>query len=230
MIGKVTGLSRFVAATADVEAMLAQDTDCRIGVLLAQLGTPDAPTPAALRRYLRQFLGDPRVVERNRVLWWFVLQVARVAAPAAPVGCALSAGLDARGLAACSSSRDRRRARSKPSSIATSRNDSRSRWACATAVPRSRRPYRELHAGGRTGCCCFRSTPSTQAQRRDRPTTRCSGSCRCCGSCRHSGSFRPYYDPSGLYRGARRSRFVRRWRPGHGRPTRSSFPSTASRS
>ncbi|MBK5299206.1 MAG: ferrochelatase [Vicinamibacteria bacterium] len=46
-----------------------------MGVLLAQLGTPDAPTPAALRRYLRQFLSDPRVVERNRVLWWFVLRL-----------------------------------------------------------------------------------------------------------------------------------------------------------
>jgi ferrochelatase len=47
----------------------------RIGVLLAQLGTPDAPTPEALRRYLRQFLSDPRVVERNRLLWWFVLRL-----------------------------------------------------------------------------------------------------------------------------------------------------------
>ena len=46
-----------------------------MGVLLAQLGTPDAPTPAALRRYLRQFLSDPRVVERNRVLWWFILRL-----------------------------------------------------------------------------------------------------------------------------------------------------------
>src|SRR5205085_3776278 len=35
----------------------------KTGVLLIQLGTPDAPTPAALRRYLRQFLGDPRVIE-----------------------------------------------------------------------------------------------------------------------------------------------------------------------
>jgi ferrochelatase len=47
----------------------------RIGVLLAQLGTPDAPTPPALRRYLREFLSDPRVVERNRVLWWFILRL-----------------------------------------------------------------------------------------------------------------------------------------------------------
>jgi ferrochelatase len=58
-----------------VDAGLAQNTDRRIGVLLAQLGTPDAPTPAALRRYLRQFLSDPRVVEANRLLWWFVLRL-----------------------------------------------------------------------------------------------------------------------------------------------------------
>lgn len=44
-------------------------------MLLAQLGTPDAPTPDALRRYLRDFLSDPRVVERNRVLWWFILRL-----------------------------------------------------------------------------------------------------------------------------------------------------------
>jgi ferrochelatase len=47
------------------------------GVLLIQLGTPDAPTSAALRRYLRQFLGDPRVIEstfvRNVVVPLFVL-------------------------------------------------------------------------------------------------------------------------------------------------------------
>jgi ferrochelatase len=42
-------------------------------VLLIQLGTPDAPTAAALRRYLRQFLGDPRVIEAPRLPWWFVL-------------------------------------------------------------------------------------------------------------------------------------------------------------
>lgn len=42
-------------------------------VLLVNLGTPDAPTPAALRRYLAQFLGDPRVVEIPRALWWLIL-------------------------------------------------------------------------------------------------------------------------------------------------------------
>jgi ferrochelatase len=46
-----------------------------VGVLLLQLGTPDAPTPAALRRYLRQFLADPRVIEAPRLLWWFILHL-----------------------------------------------------------------------------------------------------------------------------------------------------------
>lgn len=45
----------------------------RIGILVAQLGTPDAPTAPAVRRYLRQFLGDRRVVDLNPVLWWAIL-------------------------------------------------------------------------------------------------------------------------------------------------------------
>jgi ferrochelatase len=40
-----------------------------VAVLLINLGTPDAPTPHAVRRYLRQFLSDPRVVEIPRALW-----------------------------------------------------------------------------------------------------------------------------------------------------------------
>jgi len=43
------------------------------GVLLVNLGTPDAPTPAALRRYLGEFLADPRVTELPRWLWWLIL-------------------------------------------------------------------------------------------------------------------------------------------------------------
>ncbi|MDX1610705.1 MAG: ferrochelatase [Halofilum sp. (in: g-proteobacteria)] len=43
------------------------------GVLMVNLGTPEAPTAPALRRYLAQFLGDPRVIESPRWLWWLVL-------------------------------------------------------------------------------------------------------------------------------------------------------------
>jgi ferrochelatase len=42
-------------------------------ILLVNLGTPAAPTAPALRRYLGQFLWDPRVVEIPRLAWWFVL-------------------------------------------------------------------------------------------------------------------------------------------------------------
>ncbi len=45
----------------------------RIGVLLVNLGTPDAPERGALRRYLKQFLSDPRVVELPRAIWWPIL-------------------------------------------------------------------------------------------------------------------------------------------------------------
>ncbi|WP_341920036.1 ferrochelatase [Hydrocarboniphaga effusa] len=45
----------------------------RTGVLLINLGTPEAPTPAAIRRYLRPFLSDRRVVELPRPLWLMVL-------------------------------------------------------------------------------------------------------------------------------------------------------------
>ena len=43
------------------------------GVLLVNLGTPDEPTPAAVRRYLREFLWDPYVVQIPRLPWWFIL-------------------------------------------------------------------------------------------------------------------------------------------------------------
>lgn len=46
-----------------------------VGVLLSNLGTPDAPTTPALRRYLREFLLDPRVIELPRVLWWLILHL-----------------------------------------------------------------------------------------------------------------------------------------------------------
>ncbi|MES9898931.1 MAG: ferrochelatase [Sedimenticola sp.] len=43
------------------------------GILLTNLGTPDAATTADVRRYLKEFLWDPRVVETPRWLWWLIL-------------------------------------------------------------------------------------------------------------------------------------------------------------
>ena len=46
----------------------------RIGVLLINLGTPDAPEPKAVRRYLKEFLSDPRVIEIPRLVWQPILR------------------------------------------------------------------------------------------------------------------------------------------------------------
>ena len=47
--------------------------DPRVGVLIAQLGTPEAPTAKALRPYLRQFLSDRRVIDLHPLKWWPIL-------------------------------------------------------------------------------------------------------------------------------------------------------------
>lgn len=49
------------------------DTRGRFGVLIVNLGTPDSPTPRDVRRFLGEFLWDPRVVEMSRPLWWLIL-------------------------------------------------------------------------------------------------------------------------------------------------------------
>jgi ferrochelatase len=45
----------------------------QLGVLMVNLGTPDSPDRSAVRRYLKEFLWDPRVVEVPRPIWWFLL-------------------------------------------------------------------------------------------------------------------------------------------------------------
>ena len=47
----------------------------RSAIVLVNLGTPDAPTRSAVRRYLKEFLSDPRVVEIPRAVWWFILNL-----------------------------------------------------------------------------------------------------------------------------------------------------------
>ena len=55
------------------EPAYAHGSVARVGILLVNLGTPDAPTAAAVRRYLAEFLSDPRVVEIPRIAWWPIL-------------------------------------------------------------------------------------------------------------------------------------------------------------
>src|SRR5210317_1651370 len=44
-----------------------------LGVLVVNLGTPEAPTTSAVRRYLAEFMWDPRIIELPRPLWWLIL-------------------------------------------------------------------------------------------------------------------------------------------------------------
>ncbi len=56
-----------------IEPSFTHGTPERTAVLVINLGTPDAPDAQAVRRYLKEFLGDPRVVEIPRAIWWLIL-------------------------------------------------------------------------------------------------------------------------------------------------------------
>ena len=49
------------------------NSEHKIGVLLINLGTPDAPTRSALKKYLKQFLSSPRIIEVPKWIWFFIL-------------------------------------------------------------------------------------------------------------------------------------------------------------
>jgi len=56
-----------------IEPGFTHGTPAKTGILLINLGTPDAPTAKAVRPYLKEFLGDPRVVEIPKPIWWLIL-------------------------------------------------------------------------------------------------------------------------------------------------------------
>ena len=59
--------------TFDIEPPYTHGSQAKTGILLVNLGTPDAPTKSAVRRYLKEFLWDQRVVEIPRAIWWLIL-------------------------------------------------------------------------------------------------------------------------------------------------------------
>ncbi|MFA6972549.1 MAG: ferrochelatase [Gallionella sp.] len=59
--------------TYQTEPAYTHGTPEKTGILLVNLGTPEAPTAQAVRPYLKQFLGDPRVVEIPKAVWWLIL-------------------------------------------------------------------------------------------------------------------------------------------------------------
>ena len=64
------------------EPPYAHGSASRTGILLVNLGTPDEPTARAVRRYLGEFLWDPRVVEIPRAAWWLILRIILLTRPA----------------------------------------------------------------------------------------------------------------------------------------------------
>ena len=58
-----------------LDPIKAHATSSKLGILLVNLGTPDAPTAQKVRPYLKQFLSDPRVIEIPKIIWWFILNL-----------------------------------------------------------------------------------------------------------------------------------------------------------
>ncbi len=63
----------YSATTQAIDPLFHQASPRKTGVLLVNLGTPDAPTAPALRRYLAEFLADPRVIEIPKIVWMLIL-------------------------------------------------------------------------------------------------------------------------------------------------------------
>ena len=69
-------MTKLDASASDAIAQATQPAGTgRIGVLLVNLGTPDATDYRSMRRYLKEFLSDRRVIEENRVKWWLILNL-----------------------------------------------------------------------------------------------------------------------------------------------------------
>lgn len=70
-----SAINKYSALNYDIDSVFhaSGKPAAKVGVLLVNLGTPDAPTTSALRRYLREFLSDPRVIEIPRLVWLCIL-------------------------------------------------------------------------------------------------------------------------------------------------------------
>ncbi|MGH6866943.1 MAG: ferrochelatase, partial [Methyloceanibacter sp.] len=63
----------FAAGSEPAKAPRPSSKSGKIGVLLVNLGTPDGTGYWPMRRYLKEFLSDRRVIETNRAVWWVIL-------------------------------------------------------------------------------------------------------------------------------------------------------------
>ena len=194
----------------------AHGTAATTAVLLCNLGTPEAPTPAAVRRYLAEFLSDPRVVEIPRLLWWPILhgiilrtRPARSARKYAsiwtPEGSPLKVWTEKQALLL---ERLPRRARPSRSSV---------RYAMRYGTP-SIASVLDAAQGGRRRhtCWCCRSTRSTRPRRRPASATRVAAWMRRVRNLPELRFVKHYHDDPG-YIDALAQRVTEHWRV-NGRP------------
>ena len=147
----------------------------RIGVLLVNLGTPDDTDYWSMRRYLKEFLSDRRVIEVNPVLWWLILNGIVLTTRPSKSGEAYRSiwneELDESPLRTITRARPRR---SLTRSVIAKRL-----WStgpCATAIRALPRASRRSPDKAATSCWSFRSIRNTRRRRRRPSTTRCSTS------------------------------------------------------
>ena len=148
-----------------------------IGVLLVNLGTPDAAEPVAVRRYLKEFLTDRRVIETRRLAVEDGAQRHHPAAAVAPQSARLPEDLE---LAKRTNRRSRpsraRRRKSSPAFSSRSASTSSSTGRCATPAPRSSRGSKRSSPAAATAFWSCRSIRNIRRRRRRRCATRCSAS------------------------------------------------------
>ena len=164
---------RFAAKSERSQAP-AHERAGRIGVLLINLGTPDGTSYWPMRRYLKEFLADRRVIETNRVLWWLILNlvvlVKRPSASGAKYRAIWNEELDKSPLRTITRNQaEKVAARALP--------PERMSWStgpCVTATPASPRASRRSRRKVATGCWSSRSIRNMPRRARQPPTTKCS--------------------------------------------------------
>ena len=175
----------------------------RIGVLIANLGTPEATDAGSVRRYLREFLSDARVIENQGLVWKFVLNA--IILPRRPARQRPRLRQDLESRAQRIAAEDASRARRPPSFAPPSRRSIRPSWSigrCAMASRRSAPASRRWPRPAASASCCCRSIRNTPPRPPRRSATRPLPRWR---GMRDQPALRvvpPYYDDDGLYRGA----------------------------
>ena len=161
----------------------------RIGVLLLNLGTPDGTSYWPMRRYLKEFLTDRRVIEINPVVWWLIsIRSFLRSGPSPRVRPINRSGTPTATSRRCA----RLHAANAKKWALFSRGSlgSRSTGRCDTATPASGPGLKRFTTRGAIAFFFFRSTLNIQRQRSRRPATRLSTRSNRCGGSRLFGSFR----------------------------------------